>query len=61
MTSSERMGDYMLKLEFSGSSEDQAHVNEVAFRSGLGILALNEKGANLEDLYMELTKGDEVQ
>ena len=61
VTSSERMGDYMLKLEFSGSSEDQAHVNEVAFRSGLGILALNEKGANLEDLYMELTKGDEVQ
>ena len=61
VTSSERMGDYMLKLEFSGSSEDQAHVNEVAFRSGLGILALNEKGANLEDLYMKLTKGDEVQ
>ncbi len=59
--SSERMGDYSVKLEFTGSSEDQAHVNEVAFRSGLGILALNEKGANLEDLYMELTKGDEIQ
>ena len=61
VTGSERMGDYTLKLEFSGSTEDQAHVNEVAFRSGLGILALNEKGANLEDLYMELTKGDEIQ
>lgn len=59
--SSERMGDYTIELEFAGSQEDQAHVNEVAFRSGLGILALNEKGANLEDLYMELTKGDEVQ
>ena len=61
VTGSERMGDYTLKLQFSGSTEDQAHVNEVAFRSGLGILALNEKGANLEDLYMELTKGDEIQ
>ena len=61
VTGSERMGDYTIKLEFTGSSEDQAHVNEVAFRSGLGILALNEKGANLEDLYMELTKGDEIQ
>lgn len=61
VTGSERMGDYMLKLEFSGSTEDQAHVSEIAFRSGLGILAMNEKGANLEDLYMELTKGDEIQ
>ena len=52
VTGSERMGDYTLKLEFSGSTEDQAHVNEVAFRSGLGILA---------HLYMELTKGDEIQ
>lgn len=58
---SERMGDYSVKLEFSGTTEDQAHVTEVAFRSGLGILALNEKGADLESLYMELTKGDEIQ
>ena len=47
--------------EFAGTTEDQAHVTETAFRSGLGILALNEKGADLESLYMELTKGDEIQ
>ena len=58
---SERMGDYSVKLEFAGTTEDQAHVTETAFRSGLGILALNEKGADLESLYMELTKGDEIQ
>ncbi len=61
VTSSERMGEFSVKLEFSGTIEEQAHVTEMAFRSGLGILALNEKGANLEDLYMELTKGGDVQ
>ncbi len=58
---SEMMGDYSVKLDFEGTTEDQAHVTEVAFRSGLGILAMNEKGADLESLYMELTKGDEIQ
>ena len=61
VTGSERMGEYTLKLEFSGSTEEQAHVTDTAFRSGLGILAMNEKGADLESLYMELTKGDEIQ
>ena len=57
----QKVGDHILRLEFAGTVEDQAHVTETAFRGGLGILALNEKGANLESLYMELTKGDEVQ
>ncbi len=61
VTGTERMGDYTVKLDFSGTTEDQAHVCEMAFRSGLGILAMNEKGADLESLYMELTKGDEIQ
>lgn len=55
------LGDCALKLEFAGTTEDQAHVTETAFRSGVGILSMNEKGADLESLYMELTKGDEIQ
>lgn len=55
------LGDRSLKLEFAGSTEDQAHVTDTVFRSGVGVLSMNEKGADLESLYMELTKGDEVQ
>ncbi len=38
------MGDYTLKLKFSGMAEDQLHVTEMAFKNGLGILALNKRG-----------------
>lgn len=55
------MGDHTLRLEFSGSLEDQAHVTDVAVGSGLGILEMNERGSNLESLYMELTSGEEIQ
>ena len=61
VTDVEKMGDHIVKVAFSGSSDDQAHVASIAFGSGLGILAMNEKGADLESLYMELTSGDEIQ
>ncbi len=54
----ERMGDCSAKVTFSGTPDQQAHVTDTVFRSGLGVLAMNEKGANLESLYMELTEGD---
>lgn len=56
VSSTERMGDCSFRIAFSGSPEQQAHVTDTVFRSGLGILAMNEKGADLESLYMELTK-----
>ena len=57
----EKMGDCGLKVEFTGTPEQQAHIGDVLFKSGLGVLAMNEKGANLEALYMELTSGDDVR
>lgn len=57
----EAMGEYSVKVDFTGSSEDQACIADTVFRSGLGMLAMNEKGLDLESLYMELTKGDEIQ
>lgn len=57
----ERMGGHAVKVSFSGTPEQQAHVADTLFRSGLGILAMNEKGVNLESMYMELTKEDEVR
>ena len=61
VSSTERMGSCSLKISFTGTPEQQAHVAETVFRSGLGILAMNEKGVNLESLYMELTSGDDVR
>ena len=55
------MGDCAMKISFTGTPEEQAHVTDTVFRSGLGILAMNEKGATLESLYMELTSGDDVR
>ncbi len=57
----EKMGDCGIKVEFTGTPEQQAHIGDVLFKSGLGVLAMNEKGANLEALYMELTSGDDVR
>ncbi len=61
VSSAQIMGECGIKLEFSGSVEDQAHVTETVFRSGVGVLSMNETGADLESLYMNLTKGDEIQ
>ena len=61
VSSTERLGECAVKLEFSGSMEEQAELTSAAFATGLGILSMNEKGADLESLYMDLTKGDEVR
>ena len=55
---SDRIGDHILRLEFSGTSEQQADVLAMAFNGGLRLLSVNEKGKDLESLYMELTSGD---
>ncbi len=61
VTSAERLGECAVKLEFAGTMEEQACLTAAAFSTGLGILSMNEKGADLESLYMDLTKGDEVR
>lgn len=57
----ERMGDHSVKVSFDGTTDQQAELTGMVFASGLGVLAVNESGADLESLYMELTKGDEIQ
>lgn len=61
VSATEKMGDCAMKISFTGTPEEQAHVTDTVFRSGLGVLAMNEKGATLESLYMELTSGDDVR
>ena len=54
----ETLGDHVVRLEFLGTQEQQADIIAMAFNSGLGLLSVNEKGKNLESLYMELTEGE---
>lgn len=56
----DKMGDHIIKLEFDGSSEQQADVVSAAYNGGLRLLSVNEHGADLETLYMELTEGEEA-
>ena len=56
---SERMGDYEVRLDFSGSSDDQTHLVDIVCEHGLGLMSMTEEGMDIERLYMELTKGME--
>jgi len=57
----EAINKHVLRLSFNGTNEQQAEVNDFMFNSGLGIMSINEEGADLESLYMELTKGGDMQ
>ncbi|MBO4568567.1 MAG: ABC transporter ATP-binding protein [Candidatus Methanomethylophilaceae archaeon] len=52
----ERKGENTVVIEFAGSPEQQAEVTRAVFESGAGILSMNERGATLESMYMELTE-----
>ena len=54
------IGDHIVKMEFSGTPEQQVDVISMAYGSGLGLMSVNEKGKNLESLYMELTENQEA-
>lgn len=54
-------GECEVRVKFSGTSEEQEHLVDLVYSSGLGIMSVSEKGADLESLYMELTKGDDVR
>lgn len=54
-------GECEVHVKFSGTSEEQEHLVDLVYSSGLGIMSVSEKGADLESLYMELTKGDDVR
>lgn len=52
-----RTGDCSVTIEFTGTTDNQEHIIDMVYGSGLGLLAVNEKGVDLESLYMDLTKG----
>ena len=54
------MGDYEVRIQFSGSLEDQSAIVDLIQAAGLKMVAMNEKGMDIERLYMELTKGGEA-
>ncbi|MDD2626474.1 MAG: ABC transporter ATP-binding protein [Candidatus Methanomethylophilus sp.] len=56
----EKMGSREVKVVFSGTDEDQASLVDVVYRYDLRLLGMTEKGADIEKLYMNLTKGEKA-
>jgi ABC-2 type transport system ATP-binding protein len=56
----EQMGSHILKVEFSGTPEQQTDLIAIAFNSGLGLMSVNETGKSLESLYMQMTADEEA-
>jgi ABC-2 type transport system ATP-binding protein len=56
----ERTGERSVKFKFIGSDEQQADIVDMVYRHKLRLLSMNESGADLESLYMQLTDEDEV-
>ena len=56
----ERTGERSVKFKFIGSDEQQADIVDMVYRHKLRLLSMNESGADLESLYMQLTEEDEV-
>ena len=56
--SSETIGDHEIRLDFRGNSRDQADLLTIASEHGMKVVAMNERGQDIEHLYMELTEGE---
>ncbi|MDY0223923.1 MAG: ABC transporter ATP-binding protein [Candidatus Methanomethylophilaceae archaeon] len=56
--STERMGENKLNVEFTGSTEEQAHLVDIVYKHQLTLVGISEKGADIESLYMDLTKDE---
>ena len=52
--------DCTCSVTFAGDKELQAHIAESVMEHKLGLLTMKTTGDDLEDLYMELTRDDEV-
>ncbi len=50
-----------VSVEFTGTTDQQDHLVDLIYGSGLRIVTINEKGTDLESLYMDLTSGDDVR
>ncbi len=51
------MGSQTLKVEFTGTTEDQAELLKMLIDQGYRVVEFQEQGANLEDVFLKLTTG----
>ncbi|MBR6204272.1 MAG: ABC transporter ATP-binding protein [Candidatus Methanomethylophilaceae archaeon] len=56
VTNAEHKGECTAVIAFKGTPEQQASLTKALFDCGAGILSINETGATLESMYMELTE-----
>lgn len=56
----ERTGDRSVRFKFVGTDEQQADIVDMVYKHNLRLLSMNESGADIESLYMQLTDEDEV-
>ncbi|MCL6456389.1 MAG: ABC transporter ATP-binding protein [Gorillibacterium sp.] len=50
-----------LHVHFTGQDEDQAELLQAMIASGYGIISFNEAQTNLEDVFLEITKGGDSE
>ncbi|WP_226037558.1 ABC transporter ATP-binding protein [Aquibacillus saliphilus] len=55
----DQQNQQLLKLSYQGSDDQQVELLKKAIGVGIPILTLGQKQTNLEDIFMEITKGDE--
>lgn len=60
VSSMERTGTRSVKFKFIGTDEQQADIVDMVYRHKMRLLCMNESGADIEGLYMQLTDEDEV-
>lgn len=51
------MGSSTIKLDFTGTQEEQAEVLKMLVESGYPVTQFMEQGADLEDVFLRVTKG----
>lgn len=49
----------LLRLSFSGTDEQQMNLLKRSIDAGIQILTFTQKESNLEDIFLEITKGDD--
>ncbi|MCL2142771.1 MAG: ABC transporter ATP-binding protein [Methanomassiliicoccaceae archaeon] len=59
VSGTERINNYTFSASFAGP-EDREGLVELVKKHGLGLLTLNQKGSDLESLYMSLTGEDDT-
>jgi len=54
----EMIGEKEIRLDFKGTDDDQAGILNIVNYHKVRMVAMNEKGLDIEQLYMELTEGE---